>query len=189
VGSLTVSARQLAERKLAAELPRRWKHVQAMAAKAEQVALAVDESDRDVLLASAWLHDVGYAKDLTVTGFHPLDGARWLRLQRFDARVVALVANHSVALIEADERGLAESLAAEFPRERSAVADALVYCDMTTGPDGQDFDVMSRLQEIRLRYGAEDVVTRFVNRAELSILAAVQRTEQRLSAAESSQPM
>jgi hypothetical protein len=52
---------------------------------------------------------------------------------------------------------------------------------MTTGPDGQDFDVIDRLNEIRARYGPEDVVTRFVNRAERDIIGAVRRTEARLS--------
>jgi len=26
------------------------------------------------LEAAAWLHDIGYAPDLVVSGFHPLDG-------------------------------------------------------------------------------------------------------------------
>jgi putative nucleotidyltransferase with HDIG domain len=181
MGSLTADGRRIAEQRLAEELPRRWSHVQAVASKAEHVALVLDDPDRDTLVAAAWLHDIGYAKDLALTGFHPLDGARWLRGQDFDSRVVTLVANHSVALIEAEERGLADDLAAEFPGETSAVADALVYCDMTTGPDGQDFDIMTRLEEIRSRYGPEHVVTRFINRAEFSILAAVHRTSERLS--------
>ena len=47
--------------------------------------------------------------------------------------------------LEAAERGLAVDLAAEFPREEGVVPDALWYCDMTTGPDGQDFEVTVRL--------------------------------------------
>ena len=31
------------------------------------------------LVASAWLHDIGYAAGLQETGFHPVDGARHLR--------------------------------------------------------------------------------------------------------------
>ncbi|WP_028476362.1 hypothetical protein [Nocardia sp. CNY236] len=37
---------------------------------------------------------VGYARRLVITGFHPLDGARFLRDEHHvDARVVRLVAN------------------------------------------------------------------------------------------------
>ena len=74
-------------------LPRRWMHVQAVAKKAERIGgVLVEASEADVLTAAAWLHDVGYAPALAITGFHPLDGARWLRAQSFNERVTALVA-------------------------------------------------------------------------------------------------
>lgn len=62
-----------------------------------------------------------------------------------------LVAHHSCARFEADERGLAAELTEEFQDERSAVTDALWYADMTTGPDGDPVDVAGRLAEIRHR--------------------------------------
>jgi hypothetical protein len=46
--------------------------------------------DRDVLVAAAWLHDVGYAPELAVTGFHPLDGAQHLEAAGFGRRIAAL---------------------------------------------------------------------------------------------------
>jgi HD superfamily phosphodiesterase len=142
-----------------------------------------------VLIAAAWLHDVGYSNVVASTGFHPLDGARWLRSQGFDERVVGLVAHHSCALIEAQERGLADDLANEFPREASPTADALWYCDLTTGTDGQDFTVAERLAEIRTRYGIGHIVTRFIDRAHRQMVAAVGRTEERLAQAGEVQPM
>ena len=57
---------------------------------------------------------------------------------------------------------------------------------MTTGPDGESLDVTVRLGEIRTRYGDGDAVTRFINRAEPKIVAAVQRVEERLRAVEGS---
>ena len=59
-------------------LPDRWAHTQTAAAQAEHVALAVPACDRDLLIAAAWRHDIGYAAQLDDTGFHPLDGARYL---------------------------------------------------------------------------------------------------------------
>lgn len=186
--SLVERARATAEDHLAVPLPGRWIHVQAVGAKAMRMGpILLDQAGAEVLTAAAWLHDIGYAPDLIQTGFHPLDGARWLRSAGFDGRVVSLVANHSCAHLEAAERGLAEELAAEFPREEGVVPDALWYCDMTTGPDGQDFEVTVRLGEIRARYGPGDVVTRFIIRAEPEIVAAVRRTEERLNVA--AQPM
>ena len=180
---LVRQARTLAESVMAHALPRRWVHVQEVARKGDLLGRRLlDSGDARVLTAAAWLHDIGYAPDLDATSLHSLDGARWLRALTFDARVVALVAHHSCAHIEAEERGLANELIAEFPREEGPVADALWYADMTTGPDGQEFDVNVRLGEIQARYGPGDVVTRFIIRAEPEIVAAVRRTEERLKA-------
>jgi hypothetical protein len=181
-------AEALAERHLAPDLPWRWRHVQCVAAKAERVSVVVDAADRD-LVAAAWLHDIGYAKPLAVTGFHPLDGARWLHSKHFDERVTGLVAHHSCALVEARVRELDRHLGDEFPAEESSTADALWYCDLTTGPDGQDLEVTERLAEIRSRYGPSHLVTRFVDLAEPQLVAAVRRTEQRLAEPVPPQPM
>ena len=86
-----------------------------------------------------------------------------------------LVAHHTCAQIEADERGLGEVLAAEFPIgdvAPSAVA-ALTYCDMTTGPDGQPVDVEERIAEILTRYPADHVVHRSIARAAPGLRAQV----------------
>lgn len=94
----------------------RWVHVQAVAATAEILRPAVRAEDGDILVAAAWLHDVGYAPELSTTGFHPLDGARYLDAEGFPSRVVHLVAHHSGALYEARERGLEGELGA-YPCE------------------------------------------------------------------------
>jgi putative nucleotidyltransferase with HDIG domain len=172
-------ARRLAEHHLSGGLDRRWLHVQAVARRAAEVADALNLDD-DVLVCAAWLHDIGYSPTLEKTGFHALDGARFLRRLAIDERITALVAHHSCAWIEAGERGLEDELASEFPREDSATADALLYCDMTTGPGGERVSVLERLDEIRSRYGPDHVVTRFVDRAEEEIIAAVRRTQARL---------
>jgi hypothetical protein len=149
--------------------------------KAERLADTLCPDDGEVLAAAAWLHDIGYAPDLVETGFHPLDGGRWLRQNGFDQRLCALVAHHSCALFEASERGLGEDLSSEFAQECSPTADALWYVDLTTGPEGQDFDVMERLSEIRARYGRDHLVTKVWASAEPTALEAVRRTQARLA--------
>lgn len=71
-------ASQLAHDELDGPLPRRWAHSQGVAARAALLASVVAE-DSGLLGAAAVLHDIGYAPRLVVTGFHPLDGARFLR--------------------------------------------------------------------------------------------------------------
>jgi putative nucleotidyltransferase with HDIG domain len=177
---LTTTARVLAEGLLSGPLPRRWDHVQAVAAKASPLSALLEGDEPQILVAAAWLHDVGYAPDLASTGFHALDGARWLRQQGFHERVTSLVAYHSCAVFEAEEHGLADELRSEFSAEESAASDALWYADMTTGPDGQDFSVADGLAEVRSRYGPGHPVTRFWARAEPTLMAAVRRTEERM---------
>jgi len=131
-------------------------------------------------VAAAYLHDIGYGAELATTGFHPLDGAVWLRAQGLE-RLARLVAHHSGAQFEAAARGYAECLV-DFAEERSAVADALTYCDLTTGPNGEPISAASRLDEIKVRYGPTSLVTRAINAAADTLAAAVARTEARVNA-------
>jgi HD superfamily phosphodiesterase len=133
-----------------------------------------------VLIAAAWLHDIGYAPQIALTGFHPLDGARYLRTIGTDERVVALVAHHSCARFEAELRGLGRTLDA-FEREQGAVADALVYADMVTGPQGRPLTVDQRLADIFERYPEGSVVRTAISQAAGELRAAVLRTEIRLA--------
>ena len=138
--------------------------------------------DTDLVTAAAWLHDIGYAPALADTGFHPLDGARYLRdTEHADAELCSLVAYHSGAINEAAERGLAGELTREFRPARRDLSDALIYCDMTTGPDGQRTTVEQRLAEIQARYGPEDPVSHAIARSAPLLTTAVTRLTRRLA--------
>ena len=166
-------AEETARKVLEIPLPRRWAHTQGVAAQARTLA-PILSTDADLLEAAAWLHDIGYSPDLVVTGFHPLDGARYLRdHEHADELLTRLVAHHSCAAIEAEERGLADELHRDFARPRRDLADALTYCDMTTGPDGQHLAVESRLSEIHRRYGYGHLVSHAIRRASPRIIEAV----------------
>jgi len=137
MNTLASWAGHLAQALLQEPLPRRWAHVQGVAARARGLAPVLG-ADADLLEAAAWLHDIGYPPDLTVTGLHALDGARYLRdTQHADALLCRLVAYHSCAIIEAGERGLADVLSLEFEPAPHALSSVLTYCDMTTSPDGE----------------------------------------------------
>jgi HD domain len=173
-------AEELARKLLEVPLPRRWAHVQGVAARAQTLAPILGD-EAELLEAAAWLHDLGYSPELVDTDFHPLDGARYLRdVQTADPVLCRLVANHSCATVEAEERGLGQQLSEEFPPAGPLLSDALAYCDMTTTPNGYPVSVDARLAEIRQRYGPTDVVTRFTHSAESRLIASVARTSTRL---------
>jgi hypothetical protein len=167
-------AEGLARELLQVPLPRRWAHVQGVAAQARGIAPALGP-DAELLEAAAWLHDIGYLPELARTGLHQLDGARYLRdVQGAGQMLCRLVAHHSCAHIEADERGLAEVLFREFEPAPDPLASALTFCDMTTSPDGEHVDVDWRLAEIHERYDSSHVVSRAIDRATPIIRDAVE---------------
>lgn len=165
---------------LAEHLPDRWRHVQSVASEAIRIA-DIEGVDRDSLIQSAVLHDIGYSPAVSRVGFHPVDGARFLAARGYGDRVVGLVAHHSGAAVEA---GLREVDGLDrFVDEATATRDALWYCDAVTGPRGERLSPDDRWAEVRQRYGPDHVVTRFLNLAEPTLRAAVDRTRARMDAA------
>ncbi|GGN18569.1 metal-dependent phosphohydrolase, HD subdomain protein [Lentzea pudingi] len=133
----------------------------------------------DLVEAAAFAHDLGYAPGVNRTGFHALDGAVYLSGIGAPSRLCALVAHHSCAYLEAELRGMSANLAA-WPDEGGIVRDILWWADMTTAPDGTTTNVHDRIDEIQKRYGSEDLVTFFALQARPELVAAVERTEERL---------
>ena len=171
--TLSAWAERLARTLLERALPRRWAHIQGVAARARGLAPTLG-ADAELLEAAAWLHDIGYLPELAQTGMHGLDGARYLRdVHRAEPLLCRLVAHHSCAVIEAEERGLADLLSREFDPAPQPLADALTFCDMTTSPDGEYVQVHNRLAEIHGRYGPDHLVSRSMRRATPFILEAV----------------
>lgn len=156
--------------------------MRAVAGRADELrrsVIGLGESAGHILVAAAWLHDIGYAPTVDVTGFHPLDGARYLERLGHSRRLVCLVAHHSGARFEADERGLSAELAA-FALEDSPIMDALVTADMTKGPDGARLTYRERVAEILSRYPVDSPVHAAWLRADSEIGLCVQRTEARM---------
>jgi putative nucleotidyltransferase with HDIG domain len=173
------AARQLARVHLQV-LPDRWRHTKAVVERAKEYVGSLASEDRYVLLAAAWLHDVGYAPTIRRTCFHALDGARFLEASGIDRRVVCLVAHHSGAASEAAERGLAGELAV-YEREVGPVMDALTCADMTVGPEGKRVTLEQRISEILDRYPEDDPVHRAIVRARVELESAQRRAEARLA--------
>jgi hypothetical protein len=166
---------------LADPLPRRWAHTQGVAATARTLSGILGD-DAEMVVAAAWLHDIGYAPALASTGFHPLDGARHLRDTEHAADLLCcLVAHHSGALPGAREAGLADDLVSEFPPPPDDLLDALTFADMTTGPDGQAMPADERLAEIVARYGPGHPVTRVMTDFTPEVTAVVSRVTRRLA--------
>ena len=175
----TDDARRLAEVCLATSHPKRWRHVRGVAARA--IAMTQSDEAEDPVVSAAWLHDVGYALVAQDSGLHALDGAKYLMGVGASPTVVSLVAFHTGAEFEAEERGLAGELET-VPRPNQSSLDALILCDLTVSPAGDPVAVGSRLDEIVARYPPDDPVHRAVLRSRLYLEECCGRAHKVLSA-------
>lgn len=152
----------------------RLAHSAAVAAQADRVAGVLEDRWGAVLVDAAWLHDIGYAPTVAVCGFHPLDGARWLRDRNWPDETCRLVAGHSRALTEAALRGLGGELLGEFVPVPELPAAALAWADVTSLPDGGRCSLADRLADILARYPQGPVhEATLANRAALEADVAV----------------
>src|SRR5688572_7935801 len=97
---------------LAALKADRRAHSLAVGRKAEAAAPGIRPALRADLTVAAVLHDIGYG--YVATGFHPLDGARFLARAGFSPVVCNLVLHHSASTYEAEERGIDSAVYADL---------------------------------------------------------------------------
>jgi putative nucleotidyltransferase with HDIG domain len=170
-------ARRLAAEVLVAQ-PERWRHTVGVAHRAEDLVGTIGADDPVVLLAAAWLHDIGYGAVEHETRFHPVDGARYLRRLGWPSRVVALVANHTGARFVAPVLGTSMD---EFVDEQTPLSEALAYADLTVGPYGRAMTVTERIAEMLERHGSESPNARAHAERGPHLLALADRVERRLA--------
>ncbi|MFD9666594.1 HD domain-containing protein [Rhodococcus sp. NPDC059968] len=175
---LVPHAQALTLRVLAGD-PARADHSAGVAARALALTPTVPAADRDTLMAAAWLHDIGYAAELRETGFHPLDGAHYLRAHGWPSQVCDLVAHHSGARFVAAVTGLGDPLS-RYGFVEDAVSDALTVADQTTGPHGEELSLNQRLREKLDRHGPDSPTVRACPQREPYLRAAAGRVGQRL---------
>jgi hypothetical protein len=161
-------------------LAERWRHTRGVAHRAAELALTVSPVDRGVLVAAAWLHDIGYALVVRDTGFHPVDGGRYLLRHGWDPRIAALVAHHSGARFVADHAGFGPLLEL-FGREDGPVSDALSYADQTVGPWGRTMTIHDRIADAVARHGPDSPIGRARADRVPYLLAVAHRVEHRRS--------
>lgn len=162
-------------------LPERLEHTRGVAARATELSVTVPEEQRELLVAAAWLHDIGYSREVHGTGFHPLDGADHLDGQGWPRRLSGLVAHHSGAVFLAPLFGVADRLA-EYPDELDALSDALTYADQTVGPHGRRMTLDERMTDMLARHGAQSPHAQVHHLREPFLRAVADRVAPRLAA-------
>jgi hypothetical protein len=176
---LEVWAVELTRAKLETTVPRRWSHVAGVIELAREI-VDVAGTDGELLVAAAAAHDIGHAPDLVRTGFVALDGVEYLRTVNAPQPLLNLVAHYFASGIEGELRGYTEQYAL-LPDEPTPVRDALWYCDLRVGPDGDRVEIDQRIAELWARYERDDIAMRWWALAESPLRDAVARTQSRIS--------
>jgi hypothetical protein len=157
----------------------RLEHSSGVAEQAKLLTVAVQDDEAPLLVAAAWLHDIGYAPGLKQTGFHPLDGAQHLRATGWPELVCGLVAHHSGSRFVAQARGLDNALA-DFDYREDPLSDALTTADQTIGPYGQPMTVSERIDDMLSRHGEHSPNAQAHPRRGPYLFQAAHRTASRL---------
>ena len=160
------AARQLVRITLTGD---RLLHSLAVGHRASRLTTAfTDAADRAIVITAALLHDIGYSPLIASTGWHPLDGARWLHRHGWPPTICRLVMWHTASWHEGRLRGLYDTAAHEFgePRRSDPLAAVIAAADLTTGPAGQPTTINRRLVDIRHRYPTDSLVIQALELAE-----------------------
>lgn len=126
----------------------------------------VDEDFQSLCLQAAYLHDVGYSKDITFTHFHPCDGAYYLKKHDWRPEVVYAVMNHTFArdLMLRTRRELRIPFyQIESPVRGAILTEFITLADLHTLPDGDYTSVEGRIQDIANRYGVDSPLVAHLN--------------------------
>ncbi|HEY5981265.1 MAG TPA: HD domain-containing protein [Microlunatus sp.] len=177
-----IEAKELAAKILVAT-PTRLRHTAGVASRAEFLTATVAEESATTLVVAAWLHDIGYAEELRDTGFHPVDGARYLQRSGWPPEVCNLVAHHSGARFLAGAAGL-DSEIGRYDFSVDPLSDALTVADQSTGPQGELMTIGLRLADQLRRHGPDSPYARaypyrgpYVRSCVLRTIARLERTQ------------
>lgn len=169
-----------------APLPARLAHSLGVGRAAERIAGALAVPRPDLLVAAAYLLEVGFADDAVGSGLHQLDGARHLRSRGADPDLCRIVAHHMFGRAEAAEHGVQEELLAEFPEPEGDLAHLVglaTYCDLTTSSRGRSVTVEERVAGILARYAPDHPAHRHMSTVLGPALALQREVAERLAAA------
>jgi hypothetical protein len=150
ISPLVRDAQTLAQ-SLLVDDPGRLAHVRGAGLVAGMAAGALRLDQPEMVVAAAWLHDIGYAPAIARTGFHPLDGALFLAREGWPDQVVFLVAHHSHAAVLAPYYGVQPHLAL-LEHVPGLADDVLTFSDVRAGRDGLGADPRDRVEDMRRRH-------------------------------------
>ena len=136
--------------------PARVAHVLEIAKRVRRSAskLGLSPADTDLAECAALLHDIGYWEPIAQSGFHPIDGARFLTAHG-EPQLARFVVGHSCSPEEAAVAGISG-----VEQDSSLIAKLITYWDVQVKQGGEVVSYEERLADILARYGEDSAVGR-----------------------------
>jgi hypothetical protein len=164
------------EESLAAN-PRRVLHIMEIARRVRQSGklLGFSETDLDLSECAALLHDIGYWQPIATTGFHPVDGANFLKEQGQEI-LADLIIGHSCSPEEGKLMGFDG-----IEQSKTLIGKLITYWDVQVKQGGEVVSYKERFEDIINRYGVDSIVGRANILAKPRIEAIVNEIDQLLA--------
>ncbi|QCV56729.1 HD domain-containing protein [Thermoactinomyces vulgaris] len=129
--------------------------------------LELEQETKAQLIQAAYLHDVGYSKQLNQYNFHPLDGAVFAQQSGFSKPVIAAILFHSEAYetvkkARTDLLNIYETNKQLLDEQDRLFIDLITYCDVQTSPQGEKISLDKRVQDVVNRYGEDHPVSQMM---------------------------
>jgi len=140
--------------KCLANNPKRVAHVLEISRRVRETAekLGLRGAQLELAECAALLHDIGYWEPIAKTGFHPIDGARFLE-EHQEPELAAYIIGHSCSPEEGELSG--------FPgirQDPSLIAKLITYWDVQVKQGGEVVSYSERFADIISRYGEACIV-------------------------------
>lgn len=143
-----------------ADYPERLRHILVVAERVRQSARDINELnpgfniDETLAYCAGLVHDIGYLEDIADTGFHPLDGYRFLLRSGFP-ELARRIVGHGCAIEEAELLGITLPEGID-----DLIARLITYWDMQVRTGGEIAGYEIRLRDVLTQYGEDSLIGR-----------------------------
>ena len=123
------------------------------------------DTDRDLLLQAAYLHDVGYSEVIKFCDYHPVDGFTYLRANSWSKDVQLLTLHHTFSntLAEMSRTDLtSEYRLNPLPYHLTHLFNLLTTADMTSDGKGNIVTIAERVKDVGERHGTDSIVYKHI---------------------------
>lgn len=147
----------------------RLKHTLTVAEQAKKLAEVanLNNEERNLLVMTAYLHDVGYSDKIKFCDFHPLDGSYYLGANGWYNEIRLLTLHHTYAIglvetVRTDLLGEYHNPVNALPEHLTKLYQLLLLADMTSDGSGNVVSIEERVKDIGNRYSLDNPIYKHI---------------------------